>query len=343
MTRSMAFEVATDPKAERSQALLSWLGSVLNISQVTLIPVAGDASFRRYFRVTHGPQSFIVMDAPPELENVKTFMEVGEVFSRSGIRVPKVHESDPQQGFLLLEDFGDKTFFSVVNADNATDLYQQAMFSLERIQCDISSNNSPLPIYDHILLARELELFREWVMEAWLSLETPVSLWQRIGQILIENALEQPQVCVHRDFHSRNLMCLPSGALGVLDFQDAVIGPVTYDVVSLLKDCYIQWPKQSIEQWREIYRRRLQVRGYDVDARRWQVWFDRMGMQRHLKACGIFVRLWLRDKKPQYLQDIPRVLNMLLESSRHDPQFHDFAVLLSRTVMPEVKRRLSSL
>ncbi len=343
MTRSMAFDVATDPKEERFQVLLSWLGSVLNISQVTLIPVAGDASFRRYFRMIHGQQSFIVMDAPPELENVKTFMEVGEIFSRSGIRVPKAYESDLQQGFLLLEDFGDETFFSALNADNATDLYQQAMSSLERIQCDAGINDYPLPSYDQKLLTRELELFREWVMEAWLTLETPVSLWQRIGQILIENALEQPQVCVHRDFHSRNLMRLSGGALGVLDFQDAVIGPVTYDVVSLLKDCYIQWPKQSIEHWRETYRRRLQARGYDIEPRRWQVWFDRMGMQRHLKACGIFVRLWLRDKKPQYLQDIPRVLNMLLESSQDDPEFHDFAAMLSRTVMPKVKRRLSSL
>ncbi len=339
MTSSTAIDAAFDTKAERFNALSSWLGSVLNISQVTLIPVAGDASFRRYFRINHGQQSFIVMDAPPERENVEGFVEVGKLFAQAGIRVPKVFECDLKRGFLLLEDFGDQAYFSVLNSNNADYFYHQAMSALEQIQCRIDASNTLLPAYDQALLKRELELFREWFLASWLALEIPGRLWQGLCQVLVQNAQEQPQVCVHRDFHSRNLMVLHDDTPGVLDFQDAVIGPITYDLVSLLKDCYIEWPQHRVDAWRESYRQQLLDQGRVIDACQWQFWFDRMGIQRHLKACGIFVRLWLRDQKPQYLQDIPRVLKMLLASCRRDPEFEDFTHFLSQEVMPAVNRR----
>ena len=188
-----------------------------------------------------------------------------------------------------------------------------------------------MPAYDEALLTRELGIFTEWFIDQHLDLEIPAELWQNVCTILIQSALEQPKTIVHRDFHSRNLMVLSDNELGILDFQDAVIGAITYDLVSLLRDCYIALPIEQVQQHLKYYHARLNL---DVDYPQFQRWFDLMGMQRHLKAIGIFSRLNYRDDKPNYLNDIPRTLNYVIEQTAHYPEFAEFHHYLTNNVLP---------
>ena len=319
----------------RTLSMLDWLENDLLLNIDSCVPASSDASFRRYFRVKGSDGQFIVMDAPPDKENTEPFIRVAELFARSQVNVPAIFQQNRADGFLLLEDFGSECFLDRLNAHNATDLYHSAFDTLFLLQTRTATENSGLPGYDAPLLQRELGIFADWFLNEWLDRPIPAPLWATVCSLLVASALEQPVVCVHRDYHSRNLMVLTDDSPGVIDFQDAVIGPVTYDLVSLLRDCYIAWPQQQVEQWMSAYYQRLLQAGLiDVDPPRFKRWFDLMGLQRHLKAIGIFARLHLRDGKSGYLDDIPRTLNYVTTISATYPELAEFCDFLQHQVWP---------
>ena len=281
----------------------------------SIAPASADASFRRYFRVTlPDGQTRIVMDAPPEHEDCRPFVTVARLVREAGAHVPEVFAEDHALGFLLLSDLGTTTYLEALDAQTAPRLYRDANAALVAIQR--ASRAGVLPDYDEALLVRELSLFPDWYVARHLGVtldaEQQQTLRDAFARILANN-LKQPHVFVHRDYHSRNLMIVPGANPGIIDFQDAVIGPITYDLVSLLKDCYIQWPLARVYGWAESYRQRLATAGVvEVGTTRWRRWFDWMGLQRHLKVLGIFARLNYRDGKPGYLGDLPLVLDYTL-------------------------------
>ncbi len=315
--------------------MFGWLENDLLLSITHCEPASSDASFRRYFRVLTPEHRFIVMDAPPSKENVVPFIQVAELLAQSQINVPDIFQQNIADGFLLLEDFGSQCFLDQLNADTADNLYQTALDSLFRLQSQTPLQNTSLPNYDQPLLLRELGIFDEWFLGRLLDIEIPTPIWETVCNLLITSALEQPRTCVHRDYHSRNLMVLEDNSPGIIDFQDAVIGPITYDVVSLLRDCYIAWPKQQVEQWRTGYFGRLLQAGLvNCSPAQFNRWFDLMGLQRHLKAIGIFSRLHLRDGKPNYLGDIPRTLNYVTTVCAAYPELAPFHAFLQAQVSP---------
>jgi len=300
---------------ERRERLQRWLSGVLLGYSGDLEPASEDASFRRYFRIHSDGLSRIVMDAPPDKEDCRRFVRVAGAFARRGLHVPKVLAADYEQGFLLLSDFGACHYLSALTEDNADALYGDALQSLLALQRG-GSQDLVLPPYDRALLMSEMQLFRDWYLGRHLGLASDVA---REGVLadsfaaLAQAALDQPRVWVHRDFHSRNLMAMTSDNPGVLDFQDAVVGPVTYDLVSLLRDCYIAWPEARVSDWVRQYHAQAQAADIirDISLSQFQCWFDYMGVQRHLKAIGIFARLYHRDGKAAYLPEIPRTMNYL--------------------------------
>ena len=307
-------------KVERIEAIKDWLHTLLE-EEFKLEPASEDASFRRYFRVTHQGKTHIVMDAPPDKEDVHPFIDIARRLESVGVHVPHLFDADLEQGFLLLSDLGSTSYLSSLNEQSVEPLYGDALNALLKVQ--VAPFND-LPYYNRELLHREMELFREWYLGRHLGLPLDRMLTARMETIyepLIHSALEQPRVFVHRDYHSRNLMVIEENNPGVIDFQDAVIGPVTYDLVSLLRDCYIDWPRERVEQWALQYRDMAVEKGI-IDAVSDEVflrWFDLMGVQRHLKATGIFARLNYRDGKSGYMNDIPRTLAYVIEvCSRHD-------------------------
>jgi aminoglycoside/choline kinase family phosphotransferase len=279
--------------------------------------VAGDASNRRYFRATLGDTSYILVEAPPATEKNSAFLTVREILAGAGVKVPAVYGADLARGYLLLEDLGDRLLLAELDDASVTDWYAIAMGTLGRI-ARLDTAGLALPVYDAALLGEELGRFPQWFTGALLDCalgEDEQALLNRVFALLIDNALEQPRVLVHRDFHSRNLMPQPDGQLAVIDFQDAVLGPVSYDLVSLLRDCYIRWPEERVQDWALGYLRQLQGQGVatGVDAPRFLRWFDLMGLQRHIKVLGTFARLYLRDGKPSYLDDLPLVIRYVRE------------------------------
>jgi N-acetylmuramate 1-kinase len=318
----------------RTLAMRDWLDNDLLLTILHCAPASSDASFRRYFRITTPEQQFVVMDAPPPQENVAPFIKVAELMTAAQVNVPKIYQQNVSDGFLLLEDFGSSCFLDRLNNDNATALYQSAFNSLLSLQKNTDIATCPLPRYDHALLTRELGIFKDWYIDRLLDIQLPESLWEHTQRILISNALEQPAVCVHRDFHSRNLMATDDNCPGVIDFQDAVIGPITYDLVSLLRDCYIAWPEQQVTEWMTQYYQHLVDAGLvDCSVGQFQRWFDLMGMQRHLKAIGIFSRLHIRDGKSGYLKDIPRTLNYVARISNSYPELAEFSAFLNEHIL----------
>ena len=319
----------------RKLMLLDWLENDLLMTVTRCEPASSDASFRRYFRVTLPDSQVIVMDAPPEKENILQFIKVATLMANSGVKVPVIYHPNIAQGFLVLEDFGSVAFQDKLTENNADSLYAKALDNLFQLQANTDINQCDLPSYNEALLERELGIFAEWLILNRLDLELPEALWQNTRSILVESALMQPVTCVHRDFHSRNIMVLPDGSPGIIDFQDAVIGPVTYDLVSLLRDCYIAWPQDRIAAWAGQYYQKLINAGLiSCSPSEFTRWFDLMGMQRHLKAIGIFSRLDLRDNKPGYLKDIPRTLHYVLEQCRNYPEFNEFGNFLTDNVLP---------
>lgn len=321
---------------ERVAALNSWLSQQVGLSGFSIQAVSGDASFRRYFRIIAADgEKWIAMDAPPERENCRPFVAIAGQLQTLGLHVPQIHAQDLEQGFLLLEDLGAMHYLDVLNEGNADRLYGDALGALAVVQACAST--AGLPAYDRELLWREMELFREWLLGRHLGVRLDDQQNRELDQVfelLIENALEQPRVCVLRDYHSRNLMVASSPTPGILDFQDAVKGPVTYDLVSLLKDCYIAWNPEQVNHWAVGYFQLAVQSGVlrGEHETRFLRWFDLMGVQRHLKAAGIFARLNERDGKPGYLADIPRTLGYILRLQPDYPELTELCRLIKQTV-----------
>jgi hypothetical protein len=331
----------------RLQMLTAWVKQFPGFENAEARPVSGDASFRRYFRVCKtgvddNDVPFIVMDSPPEQEDCGPFISIGRHWHQAGITVPQIFEADPVRGFLLLEDFGDQLMLGQLNSKTANTLYHSALSELVLIQQLPAPPDHPLPAYDAALLNREMALFRDWLLEGYLGLELDnieKSMLDTTFALLRESALAQPKVTVHRDYHSRNLLVREqSSRPGVIDFQDAVAGPVTYDAASLLKDCYIQWPEERIGEWLETFREQTREAGlHRADSDTFRQWFELMGMQRHLKAAGIFARLSMRDSKPHYLKDIPRTVGYLLAASKRQSALRHFHDWLTAVAKPRIE------
>lgn len=302
-------------ETDRFQLLKTWLHHKFPDQHFDLSIASADASFRRYFRVQFENQSFIAMDAPPQHEDCAPFIKVAQIFSTAQVNVPKIHTQNLADGFLLLSDLGNTTYLHQLNANPslAHGLYMEAIDALICIQ-QISQENK-FPNYDQALLQRELNLFPEWYLarHKQFSLNQQQSdQLQSVFSAILANNLEQPKVFVHRDFHSRNLMVTAPNP-GILDFQDAVYGPITYDLVSLFKDAYIEWEEEIILDWVIRYWEKARKAKLPVstDFSTFYRDFEWMGVQRHLKVLGIFARLYYRDNKAGYLNDIPLVIRYL--------------------------------
>ncbi len=325
----------------RHRHMTDWLDN-LGYRDYTLSIASEDASFRTYYRVEQGTDSWILMDAPPEKESCERFIVVANKIRRAKLSAPEIIEQDAVQGFLLLTDFGNRAYLSVLDSKSEGLLYADALAALLKMQTAIECDD--LPVYDEILLTREMDLFRDCFLKDLLGIEldqNQQTQWTSIKNTLIQNALEQPQVFVHRDYHSRNLMKIDINSPGILDFQDAVKGPVTYDLVSLLRDCYIAWPPVRVDQlaldFYEIARANELI---DVEPGKFLRWFNLMGIQRHLKAIGIFARLKLRDAKDGYLKDIPRTLEYIEQVSAEENSMIELHTLISKL---NLKYRVKSL
>ncbi len=323
--------------AHRIALLEEWLRQGPGLNDFVLEPASGDASFRSYFRVRCADASFIAMDAPPENEDCRPFVTLARRFGAMGLHVPRVLAEDLRQGFLLLSDLGSQLYQELLTEANADRMYGDALSALIVIQA--CGPTEGLPVYDHALLMRELALFRDWLVRRRLGIELDAAeeeILNRAFEVLCANALEQPQVCVHRDFHSRNLLLTEPPSPGILDFQDAVVGPVTYDLVSLLRDCYLDWPQARVRDWAQGYFQ-LAVQSGILGTEHepsFHRWFDRMGVQRHLKASGIFARLDARDGKSGYLRDIPRTLRYVIDVSGQDPLLAALGEWVAERVLP---------
>jgi N-acetylmuramate 1-kinase len=323
---------------ERLEQLKRWLDTELAFRDYTITPASADASFRRYFRVLHDGGSFIVMDAPPDKEDSHPFVAVSRRLYDAGLNVPEVLDQDLGQGFLLLSDLGSTPYLGELDERRVERLYADALAALASIQaCDCDG----LPPYNRPLLLREMELFREWLVGKHLGIaldDRQHAMLDHAFALLADNALAQPQVFVHRDYHSRNLMVMSRNNPGILDFQDAVCGAITYDLVSLLRDCYIEWPRARVEEWALGYQElALQsgiLRTDHEDPRQFLRWFDLMGAQRHLKASGIFARLKHRDGKSGYLADIPRTLRYITALAEDYAELAPLCAFIADAVLP---------
>ncbi|WP_251358179.1 aminoglycoside phosphotransferase family protein [Kangiella sp. TOML190] len=318
----------------RQQLLKEWSQQTLEqtekLSDYQWQLVSGDASFRRYYRIISGDNSWICVDAPPEHENSEQFIKIASLLSQ--VNAPKVIAYDLEQGFMLLSDLGDQLYLPLLNEQSADKLYQAAIQSLIKMQ-QIDSAKI-LPAYDAKLLNQEMELFREWFLLQHLQLTLSSDENQMLDQLfqwLTDSALEQPQVFVHRDYHSRNIMWLQDQPPGIIDFQDAVQGPISYDLLSLLRDCYIEWPDYQVQAWMDYF---IEQSDWELDKAQFIQWFDWMGLQRHIKVAGIFARLNYRDGKAAYLKDIPLTLRYIVRQAEKYPQLDEFSDWMQQKILP---------
>ncbi|RYD15227.1 MAG: aminoglycoside phosphotransferase [Lysobacteraceae bacterium] len=320
----------------RAQALRDFAHHALASGGIEISPASADASFRSYWRVDDGGTTRIVMDAPPDKEDIGPWLDIAVRLRHAGVHAPEVFAVDRAQGFVLMEDLGTRTFLPELDEHSVDALYGDALDALLRMQASVDV--AGLPAYDRNRLVAEMELMPEWFLRRHLGFAPGCEQWDVIEAaftFLVHAAQEQPRAFVHRDFHSRNLLVLERDGPGVIDFQDAVVGPLAYDLVSLLRDCYIEWDGERVEGWLESHRQRLRhahLLGTDVDLARFRRWFDLIGLQRHIKVLGIFCRLWYRDGKPQYLADLPLVWRYALGVARRYPELADFASLLDRAL-----------
>lgn len=300
------------------------------VPPAALIPASSDASFRRYFRWEAEGRSLVVMDAPPPQEDCRPFVKMAGLLAEAGLNAPQILAEDLERGFLLLSDLGRQTYLDVIDDSNADALFGdaiQALIALQRLPVSLA-----LPAYDEALLRRELQLFPEWYVQRHLGhgfSSAEQQVWERTCRLLIDSALQQPTVLVHRDYMPRNLM-LSTPNPGVLDFQDAVIGPVTYDITSLFKDAFLSWPEERVQGWLRHYWEAARAVGIPVqdsfaDFRHAS---DLMGLQRHLKVIGIFARICHRDGKPRYLADVPRFFAYIDEVTARRPELAELRALL---------------
>ena len=320
---------------ERQKQISTWLAALWPDNRFSLAPASADASFRRYFRATGDDGTTrIVMDAPPANEDCRPWLRVQQLFLAAGVHVPEVLAQDLERGFLLLSDLGDQTYLQALDADNAVPLYADAIAALVRIQQ--ASRPGVLPDYDRVLLRRELDLFPEWFLGRHHQLVlTPAekNALDGVFELIIAVNLAEPRVFVHRDYHSRNLMRIPGdGNPGVIDFQDAVYGPISYDMVSLLKDAYIEWDEDLALDWLIRYWEQGRKAGLPVAADFGDFFrdYDWMGVQRHLKVLGIFARLCHRDGKDGYLKDLPLVAHYLRKVCERYSELSPLRKLLDR-------------
>ena len=326
----------------RQAALLQWTKTHAHTDGVWSV-VSGDASFRRYFRWQNAHGSWIAVDAPPEKENVARFVQLSQELRRQNVSVTPVIAHDLTQGFMLQQDLGATLLLSQLHVDTANELYQSAMNALLQWQ-SVKALPLPLERYTDGRLATELSFMPEWFMTTHLSYtmsESEAALYTTTCELLLASAAAQPQVLTHRDYHSRNLMC-ESSVIHIIDFQDAVWGPITYDLVSLLKDCYIEWPIERVHQWALAYFHQLVALGRiaPMSESTWIKWFDWMGLQRHLKVLGIFARLAHRDHKAHYLNDIPLTFRYCVATAQRYAELQAFANWLEHTVKPRLDDRV---
>ena len=337
------------PEIDSRLALIhEWLSRDLGMKPERIEPASADASFRRYFRAFNNGATYIVMDAPPGKEDVRPYLKVTRLLETLGAHVPHVHQADTDRGLLLLEDLGGTHYLSRFNAgEDPERLYGDALRVLADVQVRGRSAAAELPPYDREPLARELALMPEWFLGRHLAVglsDVESRMIARTFEFLVVEALAQPTVFVHRDFHSRNLMVVADRNPGIIDFQDALRGPVGYDLASLLKDCYISWPRERVVRWVSGYRALLRSKG---DAGAWLSgaddteflrWFDLIGVQRHVKVLGIFARLWYRDGKPGYLRDLPLTLEYVRDTCTRYPELGEFGRFLEERVVGELPR-----
>lgn len=326
------FSVKNNQLDSRQQQLKGWLQAVLQHSEFKLTTASADASFRRYFRVHLADTTLIAMDAPPSHENCEPFVRIAKLFGDAGVHVPKVIAQDLAQGFLLLSDLGDVTYLSQLNENTASHLYHDANMALIKLQ--LASKPGVLPDYDAALLTREMQLFPDWYIARHLNVvldDQQQTDLQKTFALLNHNILAQGQVYVHRDYHSRNLMVCDDNP-GVLDFQDAVYGAITYDLVSLLKDAYISWDEERVIDWLVRYWQVARKENLPVPADFSEFYrdFEYMGAQRHIKVLGIFARLYHRDGKEGYLKDMPLVMQYLRRACERYIELKPLLRLLDR-------------
>ncbi len=340
----------------RQQALQTWLVKVLQKENFTLTPASSDASFRRYFRIhfiinpSHENDSessqeggikemtLIAMDAPPPQEDCRPFVKVAQQLLAAGLNVPQIIAQDVEQGFLVLGDLGSDTYLSKLNLKTAPNLYKDATNALIKMQ--FASQPNVLPEYDEVLLTREMQLFPDWYIAKHLGVslnEVQQKTLNKTFAVLNQNILAQPKVVVHRDYHSRNLMVTEVNNPGILDFQDAVYGPITYDLVSLLKDAYIAWEEEEIIDWAVRYWQTAKKAGLPMpdDFSEFYRDFEWMGAQRHIKVLGIFARLYYRDGKDGYLKDMPLVMNYLRKVCERYVELRPMLRLLNELESPK--------
>lgn len=346
----------SDHLQRREEKLKIWAFQTLGLEANTdWRPVSGDASFRRYFRIESDLQcstslqikkTFIAVDSPPETENNIAFLDILQRLSDANVCVPEKLAVNLLEGYMLLSDFGDRLLLQALNDSSAEALYTVAMDVLLPMQ---ACEHSGLPAYGQKALRDELTLFDEWLLTQYLGLSIDTSTQQNLNQLysqLEQVALSQPKCFVHRDYHPRNIMMLTDAKspLGIIDFQDAVVGPITYDLVSLLKNSYHKFSLERVDQWSLDYRDRLikagKIEEQNVPIALWNRWFDWMGLQRHLKVAGIFARLYLRDGKAGFLNDIPRTVSFILEmTERYCSEFEWFHQFMQAQVVPALIKK----
>lgn len=329
---------------QRLQQLTEWLQRQFPGQTFELAPASADASFRRYFRATFADGATrVIMDAPPQHEDCRPFLHIGILFEFAGTHVPHVYAQDLEQGFLLLSDLGGTTYLQALNADNARELYGAATDALLQIQ--LASRKNELPPYDEALLRRELDLFPDWYIARHLGVtlnDKQQKALEKTFRRILDNNLAQPRVYVHRDYHSRNLMFTEPNP-GILDFQDAVYGPITYDLVSLFKDAYIKWDEEQTMDWLIRYWEKARAAGLPVhqDFGEFYRDYEWMGVQRHIKVLGIFARLYHRDGKEAYLNDMPLVFEYLYRASTRYAELKPLQVLLEELHPEQVQEGYS--
>ena len=332
-----------DASDSRLAQLTQWVQEDLGLAGSVIAPASVDASFRRYFRVTRGADSYIVMDAPPDKEDSAPFLKVARILGGMNLNVPIVLARDMERGFLLLSDLGSRQYLDELPGPRAADrLYADALAALRTMQTADAAVSGDLPRYDRALLMREMELMPEWFLRHHLKVTIDAqerSMLDELFASLVRAAASQPAAFVHRDYHSRNLLVTAQDNPGILDFQDAVWGPVTYDLASLLKDCYIAWPPARVRAWVLEYREKLLEAGFTLpkDAAEFMRWFDLIGLQRHIKVLGIFARLFYRDGKSQYLKDLPRVLDYARDTASSYADTAPFAAFIAKRIDPLFK------
>lgn len=322
----------------RQEQLSIWINEIFDEEGVNLQPLSGDAGFRRYFRFEIENQSYIAVDSPKDKCNNLAFCKIQHLLLDANVNVPLIHFVDNEQGFFCLSDLGEVELSKTLNSKTVISHYKSAIDILPNIA---SAKTQSLPVYDQEFVQTELNIFIEWLLEVHLSIRLSAEEKQQLQlcfDCLIENAVEQPQVVMHRDFHSRNLMW-SEGNLAVIDFQDAVIGPASYDLVSLLRDCYVKWPDEVVDELLNYYIENYAsfIISKSIPRAQWNRWFDLMGVQRHVKAAGIFSRLNYRDNKPNYMQDIPLTLSYIVDIASKYPELQYLHALVVNKVLPQIE------